>query len=170
MIPFVLEKIVETYDLHDPRAKEAAFGTLKQFLSGLSQIIKDAYIPMAASLLGVAPAMFGAKTKPERARENFSQPKDDVAQLSILKTLVEKPELIDFVLDVVDINMFGNYAPLFTALLNNETEHPHLMGLKQITADRSMPFSQKVFLIRKIKTDIIPRLKHGELVPYDDSI
>ena len=200
IIPFVLEKIVEAYDLHDPRAKEAAFGTLKQFLSGLSQIIKDAYIPMAASLLGVAPAMFGVQAKPERARENFSQPKDDVAQLSILKTLVEKPELIDFVLDVVDIHMFGNYAPLFTALLNNETQHPHLMGLavdeslkvlseeelqdalrnflirhydtrlKQITADKSMPFTQKAFLIRKIKTDIIPRLKRGELVPYDDSL
>jgi len=200
IIPFVLEKIVEAYDLHDPRAKEAAFGTLKQFLSGLSQIIKDAYIPMAASLLGVAPAMFGAQAKPERARANFSQPKDDVAQLSILKTLVENPDLIDFVLDVVDINMFGSYAPLFTALLNNETQHPHLMGLsvdeslqvlseeelqealrnflirhydtrlKQIVANGSMPFSKKSFLIRKIKTDIIPRLKRGELVPYDDSI
>ncbi|SFV91005.1 DNA primase [hydrothermal vent metagenome] len=197
LIPFVLEKIVEGYDLHDPRAKEAAFGTLKQFLSKLSQIIKDAYIPMAATLLGVSPAMFGSQSRPERARENFSQPKDDVAQLSILKTLLEKPELIDSVFDVVDARMFGGYASLFTALINDEKEHPHLMGiavdeslkvmsekelqevlrnflikhydtrLRQIVADNRMPFSQKSFLIRKIKTDIIPRLKRGELVSFE---
>jgi DNA primase len=200
IIPFVLEKIAESYDLHDPRAKEAAFGTMRQFLSGLSQIIKDAYIPIAATLIGVSPAMFGGQARPERAREHFSQPKDDVAQLSILKTLLERPELIDSVLDVVDVEMFGGYAGLFTALLNGEKDHPHLMGLavdenlqvmneaelqevlrnflikhydtrlKQIVADGSMPFSKKSFLIRKIKTDIIPRLKRGELVACDTTI
>jgi DNA primase len=173
---------------------------MKQFLSGLSQIIKEAYIPMAATLIGVSPAMFGGQSQPSKAREHFSQPKDDVAQLSILKTLLEKPELIDSVLDVVDVEMFGGYAGLFSALIKGERDHPHLMGLsvdeslqvmsekelqevlrnflikhydtrlKQIVADGSMPFSKKSFLIRKIKTDIIPRLKRGELVAYDTTI
>ncbi|QOR62101.1 DNA primase [Sulfurovum sp. ST-21] len=194
IIPFVLEKIAESYDLYDPRAKETAYGAMKQFLSGLSQIIKDAYIPMAATLIGVAPAMFGTQTQPNRARESFSQPKNDVAKLSILKTLLEKPELIDFVLDVIDIKMFGTYASLFASVVNGEKEHPQLMGLsvdesiktmtekeleraliqflktyyeeklKRIPKDTTMPSSQKVYWIRKIKTDIIPRLKRGELV------
>jgi len=199
LIPFVLEKIIYAYDLNDPRAKEAAFAAAKQFLEGLSQIIKDAYIPMAATLLGVSPALFGGQTQPSRARESFSQKKDDVAQLSILKTLLEKPELIDSVLDVIDVNMFGGYAALFSALINGEREHPHLMGLavdeslqimneeelqnvlrsflikhydiklKNIVGDISIPFAKKSFLIRKIKTDIIPRLKRGELVAYDEN-
>jgi len=194
IIPFVLEKIAESYDLHDPRAKESAYGAMKQFLSGLSQIIKDAYIPMAATLIGVAPAMFGTKTQPNRARESFSQPKNDVAKLSILKTLLEKPELIDFVLDVIEIKMFGAYASLFASVVNGEKEHPQLMGLsvdesiktmsekeleraliqflktyyeeklKHIPKDTTLSSSQKVYWIRKIKTDIIPRLKRGELV------
>ncbi len=197
LIPFVLEQIISAYDLHDPRAKEAAFGALKQFLSGLSQIIKDAYIPMAATLLGVSPALFGAQTQPSRARESFTQQHDDIAQLSILKTLLERPELIDSVLDVVDIAMFGAYAPLFEALLKEEYAHPQLLRLsideslqvmdeqelqnvlrhflikhydiklKTLVADNTIPFEKKSFLIRKIKTDIIPRLKRGELVPYD---
>ncbi|WP_415407096.1 DNA primase [Sulfurovum sp. CS9] len=197
LIPFVLEKIIYAYDLNDPRAKEAAFGAAKQFLEGLSQIIKDAYIPMAATLLGVSPVLFGGQTQPSRAKESFSQKRDDVAQLSILKTLLEKPDLIDSVLDVIDVNMFGGYAALFSALINGERENPHLMGLavdeslqvmsekelqdvlrnflikhydiklKNIVADTSIPFAKKSFLIRKIKTDIIPRLKRGELVAYD---
>jgi DNA primase len=117
--------------------------------------------------------------------------------LSILKTLLEKPELIDSVLDVIDVNMFGGYAAMFSALINGEKEHPHLMGLavdetfqimdeaelqgvlrnflikhydmklKSIVADQTIPFEKMSFLIRKIKTDIIPRLKRGELVAFE---
>jgi len=198
LIPFVLEKTIYAYELNDPRAKEAAFGAAKQFLDGLSQIIKDAYIPMAATLLGISPTLFGSQTQASRAKESFSQKRDDVAQLSILKTLLEKPELIDSVLDIIDVNMFGGYAAMFSALINGEKEHPHLMGLavdetfqvmdeeelqgvlrnflikhydmklKNIVADQTISFEKKSFLIRKIKTDIIPRLKRGELVTFEE--
>jgi len=42
--------------------------------------------------------------------------------------------------------------------------------LRIIVADTSMPFAKKSFMIRKIKTDIIPRLKRGELVSFDTNI
>jgi DNA primase len=197
LIPFVLEMIVSQYDLNDPRAKEAAFGTVKQFLDTLSQIIKDAYIPMAATILGLSPSFFGKETNAARARDSFTQKRDDVAQLSILKTLIEDPKLIDNVLNVMDISMLGGYAELFTALINGETDHPGLVGLsvdeslevmseeelnsvlrnflikhydlklKSIASSQQIPFEKKSFLIRKIRTDIIPRLKKGELVAFE---
>jgi len=200
LIPFVIEKICEGYDLNDPRAKEAAFGAVKQFLEGLSQIIKDAYIPLAATVVGVAPALFGKQANVAQARENFSERRDDVAQLGILKTLIEKPELIDTVLNVVDVSMFGQYAGLFSALLEGQKEHPQLVGLsvdetfqvmneeelknvlrnflikhydmklKTVVADSTIPFAKKSFVIRKIKTDIIPKLKRGELVSFDTNL
>jgi len=200
LIPFVIEKICEGYDLNDPRAKEAAFGAVKQFLEGLSQIIKDAYIPLASTVLGVAPALFGKQSNLAQARDNFSERRDDVAQLGILKTLLEKPELIDTVLNVVDVSMFGEYAGLFSALLEGQKEHPQLVGLsvdetfqvmneeelknvlrnflikhydmklRNIVTDSSIPFAKKSFVIRKIKTDIIPKLKRGELVSFDTNI
>jgi len=199
-IPFVIEKICEGYDLHDPRAKEAAFGAVKQFLEGLSQIIKDAYIPLASTVLGVAPAMFGKQANMSQARESISMRRDDVAQLGILKTLLEKPELIDTVLNVVDVRMFGQYETLFSALIKGDKEHPQLVGLsvddtfqvmdeeelknvlrnflikhydiklRNVVADSSIPFAKKSFLIRKIKTDIIPKLKRGELVTFDEKL
>ncbi|MGC9350553.1 MAG: DNA primase [Sulfurovum sp.] len=200
LIPFVIEKIIEAYDLSDPRAKEAAFGQTKQFLDGLSPIIKDAYIPLAATQLGISAALFGKQTQPFRAKDSFTQQKDDIAQLSILKTLIEKPNMIEFVLDIVDIEMFGGYASLFSAVLNGAKEDPRVMRilvdesiqlmseeeleqflrtflmrhydreLKRIVADQNIPFAKKSFLIRKIKTDIMPRLKRGELVAYDKAL
>jgi len=200
LIPFVLEKIVSMHDLHDPRAKEAAFGAVKQYLDTLSPIIKDAYIPVGATLLGLSPSFFGKETQPSRARENFSQKRDDVAQLSILKTLIEKPALIDNVLAVIDINMFGGYEALFSALINGQNDHPGLVGLsldegyevmdeselnktllqiltihymaklKSIPRDTAMESNKKTFLLKKIKMDILPRLKKGELVAYDPNL
>jgi len=200
LIPFVLEQIISAYDLHDPRAKEAAFGALKQFLSGLSQIIKDAYIPMAATLLGVSPALFGSQTQPSRARESFTQQHEDPEQLRILKTLYEKPELIDMVLDVTDMKLFARYEALFSLLLQGETEHPQLMRLsidesigimdeeelrqsllmqlekyyadrlKQIMKDPSCSYEKKAYYRNKIHKDVIPRLRRGEFVSFESNL
>ncbi len=200
LIPFVLEKIVSMYDLHDPRSKEAAFGAVKQYMDTLSPIIKDAYIPVGATLLGLSPSFFGKETQPSRARENFSQKIDDVAQLSIIKTLIEKPALIDNVLSVIDVNMFGGYVALFSALINGQNDHPGLVGLsldegyevmdeselnktllqiltihymaklKSIPRDTTIEANKKMFLLKKIKMDILPRLKKGELVAYDPNL
>lgn len=200
LIPFVLEMIVSMYNLNDPRAKEAAFGAVKQYLETLSQIIKDAYIPMAATLVGISPSFFGKGTNAARAKESFTQKKDDVGQLSILKTLIEQPNFIDNVLSVMDITMFGTYAGLFTAIINGETTHPALVGLsvdenlkvmneeelnhaliqlltihymeklKSIPRDTSMAPEKKSFFVKKIKMDILPRLKKGELVAFDSTM
>ncbi|HEY9190890.1 MAG TPA: DNA primase [Sulfurovum sp.] len=197
LIPFVLEMIVSMYNLNDPRAKEAAFGAVKQYLDTLSQIIKDAYIPMAATLLGISPSLFGKGANPARAKESFTQKKDDLEQLCILKTLIEHPSLVDNVLSVMDIDMFGPYAGLFTALINGEHAHPGLVGLsidenvkvmderelnsalikiltiyyrnklQGIPRDTAIPSDKKAFLLKKIKLDILPRLKKGELVAFD---
>ena len=196
-IPFVLEKTIYAYDLNDPRAKEAAFGAAKQFLGTLSQIIKDAYIPMAATLLGVSPALFGKQTDPSRAKESFSQKKDDTELLGIIKTLIESPNLVDTVLDAVDIGIFGAYREYFDLLLKAKMDHPLLVGvqineeihtldeekllyalrkilirhykqkLKILPRDTSLSSDKKMFLIRKLRTDIIPRLERGELVTYE---
>ncbi len=96
--------------------------------------------------------------------------------------------------------MFGEYAGLFSSLIQGESEHPGLVGLsvdesfevmseselntalrsflmkhydiklKNIAASQQIPFEKKSFHIRKIRTDIIPRLKKGELVAYDLSL
>ena len=197
LIPFVLEMIVQLYDINDPRAKEAAFGAVKQYLDTLSEIIKDAYIPMAATMLGLSPSFFGKGAHPAKARQNFTQKRDDVGQLSILKTLIEKPQFIDTVLNVMDGDMFGTYAGLFTAIITGQQTHPGIVGLsvdenfqvmneeelaqaliqmltlhymeklKSIPKDMTMETQKKAFLVKKIKMDILPRLKRGELVAVD---
>ncbi|MEA1880755.1 MAG: DNA primase [Campylobacterota bacterium] len=197
LIPFVVEKIVEGYNLHDPREKEAGFGQVKQFLDTLSQIIKDAYIPLASTLLGVSPALFGGNVNLANTQQSFTQNKDDTEILGIIKTMIEDPSLIDTVINSVNIDIFGTYAEHFTLLLNGENNHPLLMGisvneqiytlektellfalrkmliryykvkLRTLPREQNLSSEKKMFLIRKLRTDIIPRLEKGELITYD---
>jgi len=196
-IPFVLEMIVSKYDLGDPRAKEAGFGEVTQYLNLFSPIIKEAYIPMSATLLGINPSFFGTSSPRRQIPQSINQNKDDVASLSILKTLIEQPRYIDNVLNVMDISMFGQYAPLFSALIAEEFSHPSIVGLsidqnlqsmseeelnksllqllslyykeklRLLPKDQSLALKEKAFMIKKIKMDILPRLKKGELVAYE---
>jgi len=126
----------------------------------------------------------------------ISETKEDFGLLSIIKTLYENRQLIDEVINVIEPSMFGDYLALFNSVINNEQNNPNLTGLmldekikvmqeeelkkslsslllgyysrelKTISTNSTMPIKKKSFLIRKIKLDIIPRLKGGELVVY----
>ncbi|HIC78476.1 MAG TPA: DNA primase, partial [Sulfurovum sp.] len=126
----------------------------------------------------------------------ISETKEDFGLLSIIKTLHENPKLIDEVINVIDSSMFGSYAMLLDSVFKNEQNNPNLTGLmldekikvmqeeelkkalasllyryynsqvKTISTDNTIPLKKKSFLIYKIKMDIMPRLKSGELVAY----
>jgi DNA primase len=200
LIAFVLEKITSQYDLQDPYAKENAFTSIKQYLDSLSPIIKDSYIPMASALLGVNPSYFGKEQKVITKQSPLTQNTEDVEHLNILKTLVENPLLIDNVVAMVDISVFGPYRTLFQAVLDRKLEHPSLMGLsmdeqyiamdekqlnkallfllrklyqnrlKHLGRDTSISYTERTHLLSKIKREIIPRLKRGELVSFESRL
>lgn len=194
LIPFVIEKIVSNYNLNDPRQKEAAFGSVKEYLDKLSQIIQEAYIPIAATILNLSPSFFGSKTNLAKAKESFSHNKDDVAHLSVLKTMLDKPTLIETVINAIDSKLFGVYEPMFLDISQGNTNTPNLVGLslddnvaimnedefnkviinlllkfydselKRIAKATNISFEKKSYMIRKIRTDTIPKLKRGEFL------
>ena len=194
IIPFVIESIASNYDLNNPRAKESAFKEIKIFLDSLSDIIKDSYIPLASSILGVSSSLFASKNYSKNITQNITHTNEDIAQLSILKTFAENQDMLNGMLDILDISLFGKYAPLYQTLLSGDTTHPHIQRLqldesikvlsqeeltkilshilikhydaklKEITKNPNIAFDKKSYLIRKIKTDIIPQLKQGKLL------
>jgi DNA primase len=201
LIPFVLERLAASHDLSDPRAKERAFAEVRSYLATLSPIVRESVIPQAASLIGVAPALFRQRESEGRpTRERFSERREDPAWQAILRTLLEQERLIDEVVDLIGPEMAGQYREAYEALLTGDREHPQLLRialdesihplededfrkalrtqmelyyrrrLRDLTQDREIPFARKSYLIRKIKTDILPRLRKGELVPYASDI
>ena len=204
---FVIDQTVARFDIQTPKGKEDAFHSIKNYLSTLSPFVREKYLPYAALRLGVNAAMLAPETsRPAQRtyrRENVpAQPQPaqvltlaDVAEESIIKTLLKTPTLTDMVLDTMDSSMFGAHRNAFEALLRGN-EHEDLLrielddtivtyteeelkkqllyflqryykkALDIIKKDDTLAFEKKIFFIRKYQ-DYINRLKRGELVPYE---
>ena len=194
-VAFVIEQTVAQYDLHDAYQKKEAFAQIKDFLDRLDPIIKEANLPFAASQLGIAPALLQAGIKETtQALRTAASSREDIAQLSVLKTMAESPETIAWVLDIADKELFAPYEAMFDAIVHGkEMSHVRALQLdetvrtlsddevkttlrtlllrhyerrlREIANDRTLPYETKSYKVRKIKADIVPRLQRGELVP-----
>jgi DNA primase len=114
LIPFVIDRTAAAYDLREPRAKESAFAQIKSFLDTLSPIIKESYTAYAASVLRIDPSLFGASSRSvSEAIKRVTSSKEDIAQLSLLKTMAERRSVADSVFDVADVSLFSPYESLY---------------------------------------------------------
>ncbi len=194
LVLFVLEKIKEQFNLNNPHQKQKALLEAKNYLKTLNPILQEAYAQKAAIIFDYSSAFFTQKGK--LSFEN-KQVKKDIAWESILKTLMQKPSLIDEVLNYLDFHFAREYEDAFKALAKGNLDHPILRGiaidekipilneaelkkqilqelilyykqkLRKLTQNSTMDYKKKSFLIRKIKLDILPRLQKGELVLYE---
>ncbi|NWF66283.1 MAG: DNA primase [Campylobacterales bacterium] len=127
LIEFVLEKTVQAYDLNNPKEKEKAFLEAKSFLKSLGDILQNEYKSHLATLLNINSTLikFNQKSIPLK----FSQKRADIAELQIIKTLIENRDLLDTLLDFIDPDMFKSHKEELNLLLNNDFEHQKIVEL-----------------------------------------
>ena len=196
-IEFVIEQILLQYDLQNPHDKEKALEESKEYLQTLSEITKAQYVPYVASILGIDTRLVGMNRSlsQENIPHQGNRRMEDIGELSLIKTLISHPDLIDSVIDSIDVSMFKVHGMEFEQLLRAEYESPYLVGLsireniKEYSNDElkaqlafflvnyyqiklqqiirsNMPFDKKNYMVRKVR-DNIDRLKRGELVAYE---
>ncbi len=194
---FVIDTTVGAYDLSHPKAKEDAFFAVQSYLNTLGEIVRDSFLPYAANALGISASLFkkGRSAAPEAVRSPHS--KSDIAEQSIIKTILENKNYLDMVADVCSPAMFSTHKDALKELYAENFDSPLLMGialnetvavmeyeeLKSTLAKvillryynsllaklprMEMEFERKSRLMRKIKTEVLPRLRSGELVSFD---
>ena len=122
--------------------------------------------------------------------------REDISELTLIKTFLAYPNLIDTILDSVGEDVFVVHKAEFLALLRGELENPYLVEieirddikelsedelknqilklliiknrqkLSQIKVDRNIDFEKKSFLLRRINENI-KKLQRGELISYE---
>jgi DNA primase len=189
-IEFVLEATVKSYDIKDPKEKQKALFAGTEFLRTLPELLQEEYRDYLAALLEILPSKIPiARSKSVTAP---SLEVKDPKELSVIKTLLQHPHLIDEVLDIIDTSHFLYHKEEFEAVVSGNLDHPKLRAIlldeeiipfepealreelfvflikyyekriKEVTKS-SLPFEQKSFLIRKYRENIL-KLKRGELV------
>lgn len=193
-IPYAIDYIISKYDINDPNQKQKALTETNEYLKTLSLLNQDEYKRYLAQKLNIRENLVKISSNKQRIYEpNLT--KIDIAELCIIKSILEKPKRLDSVLDIVDASMFEIHRNEFellltdienislnTIVLNEKLENYDDERLNQelltlvykfytnkltaISYDKSLDFKQKANLIRKIK-DNIYQLKLGKLVSYN---
>ena len=195
-IEFAIEKIVKKFDLHNPIEKQKALEEGSAYLKTLPNSIASSYSGVLSGTLNINQNLVRVQTHQSNKMRGQKRVFEDILELTIIKTLLTKPNFIDTLLDTIDTSMFRTHNMELQALLNNDKEHPSLRKIllntdikeydeEDITASMisflyafyneelkkvkssSMDYENKRFTMRKIQDKII-KLKQGKLVKYEE--
>ncbi len=134
-IEFVLDEILSLYNLSDPKAKEACMQDGIGYLKTLSPLLQEEYKTYLASRLGglgVSPSLVRVTNQ---TNANQNNPVNDVSrhrdmwELSLIKTVLEHPEFINQILDVLDPSLLQFHSFEFTLALQGKLDEPQLMAI-----------------------------------------
>jgi len=194
-IEFAIEMIIKKYDIKNPIEKQKALEEGSTYLKTLPGAIAGSYAGVLSGGLNINQNLVKVQnykpTKFNAKKEGF----EDILELTIIKTLLTYPNLIDTVLDTIEVKMFKTHQIELSLLLKNENENPllrkillsddikiykedeliasminFLIGyyndeLKKVKNSK-MDYSNKSFAIRKIRENIF-KLKQGKLVEFN---
>jgi len=197
LIDFCIEFISQKYDLKEALQKERALKEILEYISKLSPIIQDEYKPFIAQKLSISDRHIKITDyHPSQSDTRSFDSTEDIAELSVIKTLLSNSNLIDRLLDIISTEIFIRHKKEFELLIGNEVEHPLLRGidirddlpiydekqlekqiiyllrryyegeLNKLRFRKDLSLEQKSYFIRKIR-DIIKRLQKGEMVSYE---
>ena len=192
--PYAIDYIISKYDINDANQKQKALIESNEYLKSLGLIYQDEYKRYLAQKLNIRENLIQISSNKQRAFTP-SLSKIDIAELCIIKSILEKPQRLNAVLDIVDASMFEahknefelvltdiNNISLNSIILNEKLENYDDERLNQelltllykfyankltaLSYNKDLDFKQKANLIRKLK-DNISQLKQGKLVSYN---
>lgn len=193
-IRFAIDYIILKYDINDPMQKQKALQEANEYLKSLSLIYQDEYKRYIAQKLNIRENLVKIANEAKR-KIDVNLSKIDIAELCIIKTILEKPSTLDKVLDLVDSKVFEYHKNEFELLIS-DISNPSLNSillndklevydderlyrevllllskyftekLNTILYNKTLDFKDKAIKIRVIR-DKISQLKQGKAVSYD---
>ena len=130
-IEFVLDMIIRSYNLNDPKSKEICLNEIISYLKTLSPLLQEEYKPYVASKLIIHPSLIKLQNNIVQNTQQFQnmQKDKDMWELSIIKTILESPEFIDMILDAIDSSLFVKHRFEFELAVNKNKEHPAILDI-----------------------------------------
>lgn len=164
-IEFVLDELMSLYDLRDPKARESCLDEGVAYLKTLSPMLQEQYKSHLASRLGVSPS-FVRLTQSTNNQPSAKMPlrnasaHKDMWELSIIKTVMEMPHMIEQILDVLDPSLLQFHQHEFSLALNGTLDDPSLMAISvddsiiAIKDEEALQDELKPFMIKHYEREL----------------
>lgn len=127
-IVFVLDSIIDKYDLENPQDKQSALKESNDYLKTLNPILQEEYSGLIARKLNINSQLIQVQHFENQRSTQVNLSSIDISELSILKTLLDSKELLESVKQELLPEMFEVHGNEYTLLLENP-DNPSLIGL-----------------------------------------
>jgi len=191
-IDFVIDFIIQKYDLSNPQDKQSALQETNEYLKTLTPIFQEEYAPLLVRKLNVNSQLVQVQHYENQRSVNVTLSSIDISELSIIKTVLDNPEYLETVKKELSVEMFEVHKNEFNMMLNNPND-PVLMGLmlneylisytkeelnnqlmiilmpyykkklQQLNYDDALNYREKINLTRQLKYKLI-ELKSKKLI------
>ncbi|MGK0255985.1 MAG: DNA primase [Arcobacteraceae bacterium] len=166
-IVYVLDFIINKYDLENPEDKQSALSETNEYLKTLSPIFQEQYAPLIVRKLNVNSQLVQVQHFENQRASNVTLSLIGIDELTIIKTILDKPELLETVKKELTVEMFEIHGNEYKILLEN-FEDPSLIGL--MLNEYIIPYSKEE-LINQLVMILVPYYtKKIQQIKFDENL
>lgn len=183
-IVYVLDFIIDKYNLENPQDKQSALQESNEYLKTLTPILQEEYSSLIARKLNINSQLIQVQHFDNQRSSNVNLTSIEIDELSLIKTVLDNPELIEMVKRELQPEMFEVHATEYKMLLENPNDpffikymlNEHIISytketlskqlslklipyykkqLQQLNFNVNMEYREKAILTRKIKYKLI---------------
>ncbi len=166
-IPFVIDYIIKKYNLENPQDKQQALQESNDFLKTLSPILQEEYQSLVARKLNVNSQLVQVQHFNNQRVNNVTLSSINISELSIIKTVLDNPALLDIVSKELSSDMFDIHANEYNMLLQDVND-PNLHGL--MLNEHIISYTQEE-LENQLKILLVPYYKKKlQQLKFDETV
>jgi len=129
-IEFVLDEIIAQYNITNPKEKEKALFEVQEYLKTLSSLLQEEYKLYVASKLNINPSFVKVSQQQFVPQQQMQQNSyKDMQELSFVKTMLEKPNLANIIIDFIDPSFLQFHTQEFLLALQQQVDTPQIMQI-----------------------------------------
>ena len=139
---FVIQTLADQFDINVPEQRQKAAREVGQFIKTLDPILREEYEGFASITLKSTRNLF--KSEKALPSSNAKTADQDTEEMSIFKTLLLYPKLVDYILDVGDETIFEYHRDIFLLIMQEKFEDKRIVELN--LDERIKPYSEEEVL------------------------
>jgi len=172
-IDFVIDFIIKKYNLENPQEKQAALQESNEYLKTLTPILQEEYSRLLARKLNVNSQLIQVQHFENQRSFNVNLSSIDISELSIIKTVLDFPELLEIAQKELSADMFERHANEYMQLINNPNDS-YLVGLLLnehiISYTKEEWNNQLVMILVPYYKRKIQQLNYNESIDYREKV
>lgn len=168
-ITYVIDYIISQYNIENPQEKQKALNESNNYLKTLLPVLQEEYSTLIARKLNINSKIVQVKTSTNTNQQssNITLNYFDIAELNIIKTALSNNELLNFLKEKLDTNIFKTHKNELNILLYSEDK----TVLNGILLDEHLKIYSKEELQSQINLLSIPYYQYLlEQLNYDNNL